>query len=373
LKEFEPSLRQRVAARLHLGTQRQTRRIARDDGGPANRMWIFKGGTVVAERFAEPGVVRRVRLDDMGFCNPEPDAYERGAFEVAVLGDSYVSCTTVRAEEAWPAVLQRLSGRRTYNFGIPGRGPYEYLQILKTFALPKSPRVVVLTVYEGNDLRDAYRHRAALADPRLSDADTLCPFASAPACEAFLAARHSLLGRHSYAINLLAALPWFASAAASKGRIDFRYDLAFPGAAVQPFNTQNVDRDEVEFARTLFAGEVGLDLFDDALRTFADLAGKHAFAPIVAYVPSAYTVYRARVRFRDPTIEPAVRFYSDAQRRYLAEKAADLGYEFVDLTPALQAAAERFGGDALLYFHTNVHLTQRGHAVVAGEIAKRLR
>jgi len=33
-------------------------------------------------------------------------------------------------------VLQRLTGLRAYNFGVHGRGPYEYLQILKTFALP---------------------------------------------------------------------------------------------------------------------------------------------------------------------------------------------------------------------------------------------
>ena len=40
---------------------------------------------------------------------------------------------------------------------------------------------------------------------------------------------------------------------------------------------------------------------------------------------------------------------------------------FVDLTPALQAAAVA-GGDKL-YFRTNVHYAQRGGRVVAAELA----
>jgi hypothetical protein len=113
-------------------------------------------------------------------------------------------------------------------------------------------------------------------------------------------------------------------------------------------------------------------VFDEALRKYVELAGQHRFVPIVVYTPSAYTAYGARVRFRDPGIEPAMRFFSDAQRRYFADKAAESGYRFLDLTPALQAAADRLGRDGLLYFRTNVHLTQKGHAVVAEEIAKLL-
>jgi lysophospholipase L1-like esterase len=373
LKEFEPSLRQHVALRLGLKTRGQTRLVARDDGGPANRMWVYEGGAVIEEQFDEPGIVRRVRMDDAGFCNPEVDAYAAAKLDVAALGDSLTFCTTVRPEDTWPSVLQRRTGLRTYNFGVPARGPYEYLQILKTFALPKSPRVVVLDVYEGNDLRDAHRHHAARKDPRLSEVETLCPFRSSTVCDTLLAARHGAVGRHSYAINLLTAAPWFASAAARKGRIDFRYDLVFADGTVEPFNTENADRDEIAFARALFDGSIGLDLFDDALRTYVDLAAKHRFVPVVVYTPSAYTAYGARVRFHDPTVEPAVRFYSDAQRRYFAAKAEELGYRYLDLTPALQTAADRLGRDGLLYFRTNVHLTQKGHEVVAEEVAKLLR
>jgi hypothetical protein len=270
-------------------------------------------------------------------------------------------------------MLQRMTGLRAYNFGVPGRGPYEYLEILKAFALQKSPRVVILDIYEGNDLRDAHWHHAALADPRLSELESLCPFRSSVVCDTLLGIRGGPFGRHSYTVNLLVAVPWYARLAAGKKRIDFRYDLTFADGAVEPFNTENADRDEVAVARSLFEGRIRLDLFDGALRNYVGLAGEHHFVPIVVYTPSAYTVYGARVRFHDPGIDPAVRFFSNSQRRYFADKAAELGYRFLDLTPALQAAADRLGRDGLLYFRTNVHLTQKGHEVVAEEIAKLLR
>jgi hypothetical protein len=203
--------------------------------------------------------------------------------------------------------------------------------------------------------------------------ETLCPFRSSIVCDALLRLRGSALGRHSYAVDLFVALPWHARVSAGKKRIDFRYDLDFGEGGVEPFNTENADRDEVAVARSLSEGKIRLDLFDEALRDFVVLGKEHHFVPIVVYTPSAYTAYGARARFRDPSIEPAVRSFSDAQRRYFADEAARLGYRFLDLTPALQAAADRLGRDGLLYFRTNVHLTPKGHEVVAEEIARLLR
>ena len=48
-------------------------------------------------------------------------------------------------------------GATTYNLGVPGVGPYEYLEILRRFGLALEPRIVLLNIYEGNDLRDAVR------------------------------------------------------------------------------------------------------------------------------------------------------------------------------------------------------------------------
>ena len=59
-------------------------------------------------------------------------------------------------------------------------------------------------------------------------------------------------------------------------------------------------------------------------------------------------------------------------RAFLAEKGGELGYTFVDQTPALQAAARRLQGTELLYFPVNLHFTPAGNRVVAEALAAAL-
>jgi SGNH hydrolase-like domain, acetyltransferase AlgX len=64
--------------------------------------------------------------------------------------------------------------------------------------------------------------------------------------------------------------------------------------------------------------------------------------------------------------------FSDRQRGYFARKAAEAGFVYRDLTPALQRAAAELPSTQRLYFRTNVHLTPAGHAVVAAEVAEEI-
>lgn len=367
LKEFEPALRAKIASRRKLQTKENTIPMQRDDGGPPTGMWIYKGGAEVTYDFDEAGIVRTVRMDAQGFCNPDPDAYEAPAFEVIALGDSFTWCTTVAPEDAWPSIFSRLTGLSTYNLGLPGCGLYEYLQILRHYGLKKSPRYVVMDVYEGNDFRDAVRFYAFRPDSE-EEEEGPCVFGWTLLCNGYYALRSSAIGRHSYAYNLIAASVWRGVHSARKGNIDFRYEIRFPDGEVVPFNRDNVDRDEVSHAKRLAEGKPGLEVFDAALQEFVDLARASDFIPIVAYTPSAYTAYDAFVRFADPEITSIMRSYSKRQRAYFDGRARELGYRFLDLTPALQRAAAS-DDHVLLYFATNVHLTQRGHRVVARELA----
>jgi lysophospholipase L1-like esterase len=371
LKEFEPGLRTKIASRRKLQTKEDTIPMQRDDGGPPTGMWIYKAGAEVRYDFDEPGIVPTVRMDAKGFCNPDPDAYEQPTFQVLALGDSFTWCTTVAPEDAWPSVLSRMSGLSTYNLGLPGRGLYEYLQILKQYGLKKTPRFVVLDVYEGNDYRDAVRFYAFRAESEEDD-DGPCHFGVPSLCAAYYGMRGSAVGRYSYAYNLVAAAIWRGARSAGKGKIDFRYEIHFPSGEVVPFNRDNVDRDEVSHAKTLMQGKPGLEVFTPALQQLVELSRKNGFIPIVTYTPSAYTAYDTFVRFADAEITSIMRSYSNRQRRYFAEQARDLDYYFLDLTPAFQRAAAS-PDQGLLYFATNVHLTQRGHRVVASELAPLIR
>jgi hypothetical protein len=306
-------------------------------------------------------------MDAHGFCNPVADAYDVPHLDVAALGDSFTFCLTVAPADAWPSRLGQLTGLRTYNLGIPARGLYEHLEILKQFVLPKTPVIVVLNVYEGNDLRDA----AFFHDWRDGDvaarSGAACPFASPAACRRYDAFEHSVVARDSYAANLVAAALWHDADTRRRRAIDFEYRVRAADGREVVFNSRNGDQDEVQFARRVRDGGVSTSLFDDALAEFVRLAHTHHFVPIVAYTPSAYSALDAR--FADPELARVLHAYSDTQREYFARQAAALGYHFVDMTPPLAAAAAGLDADHLPYFRTNVHLTPTGHAIIARELA----
>jgi lysophospholipase L1-like esterase len=365
LAEFNPSVRSVIAKRRSLQRAADTVQLPRSDGGPLESMWLYRGDIDVTQAFDEPGIVKTMHMDRRGFCNPNIDAYEAERIDVAALGDSFTWCTNVEPRDAWPSVLERRTGLRTYNFGVPARGLYEYLQILEQFGLAKSPRWVILAVYEGNDLRDAVRYHQAKGSPVREEGE--CAFGVAWLCRAQRALLFGFAGEHSYVVNLLCAAALQGVHAWKRSDIDFQYEVALSDGSKARFNTRNGDLNEVTFATQLRDGSVGLWVFDDALRRFVELSREHGFVPIVIYIPSAYTGYSDLVRFDNPELEGAMRTYSTAQRRYFAEQARRLGYQYRDITPALRHAAHD-PQTPMLYFRSNVHLTRQGHAVVAEEV-----
>jgi hypothetical protein len=372
LTEFEPTLRSAIARQRKLQRVEDTVLVPRDDGGPADRMWIYKPGVEVTKPFDEAGIVETVRMDDAGFCNADAAAYEKlERLDVAAIGDSFTFCTNVVPADAWPAVLAQRTGLRVYNFGMPGRGLHEYVQTLKAFALAKRPRFVVVAAYEGNDLRDAVRFHQD-GDSAAQKAQRPCPFAS-DVCAWHERLKHGFLGRHSYVFNLARSGIWRSAFNRREKEINFRYDIRFPDGNTLTFNLRNGDLDEVTYARALVRGEVSVDLFERPLRGLVALGREHGFTPIVVYVPSAYTAYRHQVHFDDAGAERLLTEFSDRQRGYFARKAGEAGFVYRDLTPALQRAAAELPSTQRLYFRTNVHLTPAGHAVVAAEVAEVLR
>jgi lysophospholipase L1-like esterase len=396
LADFNPAARARAAEQLGYPTEKTVRLLPRDDGGPPRRMRLFRPGARVTLDVADAGFVNTVSMDEEGFCNPADAAgraslpVEPGASDgsggrprvagrdeglgVVALGDSFTWCTGVRPEQAWPAQLERLLGERTANLGSPGIGLYEHLQILREYGVRQAPRVVVLSLYEGNDLRDAehfhaYRRQVGTGAP----AATRRLIKDRP------------LARNSYAYNLIVVgaramhhaarrrlARWAGIPTGEEPEVEFRYTLRFPEGEV-PFNGGNLDQDEVRSARALRSGRIEVALFREGLVRFMELSRRHGFLPVVAYTPSAHTAYAPVVAFQDESLEELMPWFSARQREYLASAGGELGFTFVDLTPAFQEAAREKAGRELLYFPTVLHLTPRGHAVVAEALARALR
>jgi lysophospholipase L1-like esterase len=370
LINFSADARAEIAERRNLATERHTVQVARDDGGPPLR--VFPPHQQVGKLFTDQHAVASVMTDETGFCNvPLADGARRQA-ELVAVGDSFTWCTAVRPQDAWVSRLGEITGLDAYNLGLGGVGIYEYLQILTVYGLRLQPRTVLLNYYEGNDLRDAlvYRkHREGGGDPAAEAKPGLVGRIKQSVHGIFDA---TIVGR-SYAANLalasaiqayLTIKDWWGVAEP----VNFRYAFRFPDGRMA-FNLENTDLDEVAHARALRDGRISLAVLEDGLRRFIELGRRHGFEPVVLYTPSAYTAYGDYVEFEDPALGELMPWFSQAQRDFLRSKGEVLGYRFVDLTPALQQAASEHGGRALLYFPTNVHLSQLGNDVVAKALA----
>lgn len=89
--------------------------------------------------------------DQRGFRNASIPASP----SLVALGDSQTYGSQVRPDQAWPRQLERLGAGDTYTMGFPGWGPAQELLELDE-ALALDPRSVVVALYTGNDLVDAY-------------------------------------------------------------------------------------------------------------------------------------------------------------------------------------------------------------------------
>lgn len=89
--------------------------------------------------------------DANGFRN---DAVPQHA-DIVALGDSQTWGVNAERAETWPQQLSRQSGKNVYNMGLGGFGSVQY-RVLIPQALRLSPKIIVVGLYLGNDIYDAY-------------------------------------------------------------------------------------------------------------------------------------------------------------------------------------------------------------------------
>lgn len=352
LSRFEPGLRAEIAEDLGIRTRRRLLELPssdRVDGGPP----IFRMLPLTENpQYNEPadiaaGAEEVVYSDEIGFCNP-PGLIEEAPFDVAMVGDSFTFCTSVAAEATAAYGLAEATGLGVYNLGVSGVGPHSYLELLRSQEDVLQPRVAVMNIYEGNDLRDTVRHYAFLEEGGDDDA---------PDPDARPAWSYALQFLRA---NVILARDRFEGAMAPERNINFRYSAPVGGEELA-MNPANKDRDEVVHAMGIQSGELSFDLFREPLLAYIDWAEETGVVPNLTYIPSMYSAYSDTVTFEDPETGRIVMAFSDAQRAWFAAFAEETGLRFVDLTPAFREATS---AGVLTHFPGNVHLTPEGHDVV---------
>lgn len=91
-----------------------------------------------------------VNYDHNGFRN---DREYRQA-DIAVIGDSFVEAAIIPRKQSFVQLLENRLGHSTINLGQIAYGLRQELEVLKRYALPLKPKLVIWTLFGGNDLRD---------------------------------------------------------------------------------------------------------------------------------------------------------------------------------------------------------------------------
>jgi len=319
--------------------------------------------------------------------------------DVVVLGDSQTYGEGVPADAAWPRVLAHASGRSVYALAYGGFGP-AHAWLLRERALSLEPRVLLVALYLGNDLYDAYAlarrggRAAALLpdgvapDPAL-DARARAAYARTVGAEDGLRTR---LVRSLHTVALARAVYHELVRRAFPPAREAQWRVARHRAARSAGEHQVLEAGDVRTVLTPRYRLVALDPDEpgvqagmavtlaalDGIRLAAEAHGarfgvvvvptkESVFVPLPG-APAAYPADGALVADGAREAEPAARLRAaeDAAREALLAALAARGTPVLDLLPALRSAVA--AGRNPYPENADGHPAPLGHAVVAATV-----
>ena len=305
--------------------------------------------------------------DESGYRNrPASPASsdDRPGCDIVALGDSFTEGSRVSDDDAWPARLARLTGRRVYNLGMSGYSPQHYLASFEADGLARRPAVVICAIYEGND----FRSTEVLTDSRVRVKQI---FRTSPILQAFDKLLVEGLGaigaqRRLPELDVLSWMPIGVPAGAAA-----RY------YAFAPKQMLDLLADPQNFRSGKKWG-----LVRDVLTTLRDRCRSIQATLLLTYVPDVAHVVLPLAADRLPGDQvrafaaiggkadlPAGKDflkdllpYMEVRESVVAEWAQQAGVAFVSLTPVLRAATAR---GRQVYYTYDQHWTPDGHDVAA--------
>lgn len=336
-------------------------------GEVAARLAFRSGDLLTPALVRNDALGTRVRPGTAGF---DAWGFRNGAVperaDVVAVGDSFTYGSGTSRGDAWPGQLARILGTSVYNLGMPAWGPDQYDCALRTFGLRLAPRVAVIGVYPGDDLRDAIMT------------------GSPPACERLDPAGVARLDREPIAVS---SAPRFLGSLrdrlARRSALYQAVKLGLPGLARSissslVIGNEYVSRD-VRGHRVVLRTESWLEghpqLVDDGLEKALAALGRTAqacharrIACVAVLIPSREAVYGELA-----ADAPGIKQVTAAEATAVARLAAALRDRVivVDALPALRQAV----ADGLVLFPASedINLNAEGQRVIAETVAPAVR
>ena len=299
-------------------------------------------------RFTTPEFDSFIAINGSGFRDDEEIGEKApGETRIVILGDSIVLAVQVPIAQTFGEILEaRLNARgdgrryRVINAGIQGFGPVHEYRYFQRVAESLQPDVVLTTLFVGNDAEDSYATRLALdADPRP---------AAERATERWLVRLRRLV-RRSMVLQIIRV-----RILAVTDRLTPQ--MAPPEAPLQSYAARPAPRIQE-----------GLDISREAVERIGQHAASLGARTGIVLMPARFQVDDADYgRLKANVQQSGGELVRDAASQRFAEAMRPLGYPMVDMLPAMRRALP--GPD--LWYQRTVHLTPRGHEVVAAALER---
>lgn len=315
--------------------------------------------------------------------------------DVVAIGDSQTWGVNVARTGAWPQQLAKLSGRSVYNMGLGGYGPAQYL-VLTERAKKLSPRIIVIGIYLGNDIYDAYYmvyKNENYKDLRRADFsqelmhDTVGPSAavywdqeknfhnnygrSDPAKWGYWLRAHSALGR------LIDRAELWPGSSEVDYEIDREWAKSFPqhGSVYEGSENQTVFTAAYRLeGLNLNEPRIseGLRITEEILKRLQSSANENDTKLVFLLIPTKESVYAAALRDRlplSPTLVSLVNMEEQC-RASLLKTCQTQGLDCVDPLPTLSEGIRK--GEKLYPSTTESHPLEKGYFLIASTVNDRL-
>ncbi len=256
--------------------------------------------------------------------------------DVVLIGDSFIESGWNEADTFGKRLEKHLPGWTVANLGISGYGPYQYLEVLKRYAIQQNPRIVFFCFYEGNDPWNIGEYQ------RWKESGSSLA-AYAPGSKGFWGRYLIVL---SEAWRSLETRAWTTAELVLKKITQSQY--LYPDVAVVKLPNGNIHKmvfadlhDAISTEKLLRTGE--WQELRKILSQFKNISVKHRITPVILYIPMTSSVYAEYSTEESGMNWRLIRenqiLWSKNIENALLSLSRDVGLESVNLTDAFRPAA----------------------------------